>query len=118
MRILNREAFLKEPEGVVYAVGIPWVFGPWCIKGDSIDNDWFYVEINAWATNESSSTDTVDAFEHALRTGDRLTFDPCGCRDGGFDEDAIFCVMDRADVDVLIYWLNKAPRRELANGKK
>lgn len=106
MRIVDRATFLTLPPGTVYAVGTKWDFGPWCIKGLSLENDWYYFEMDASCTDATDSGLMIDAYEKSLATGSEFKFEPCQNRDGCFDTASVFCIMDNADVQKLLWTLH------------
>lgn len=42
MKIITKNQFITLPEGVLYTKFRPRVFGEICIKGKSLNNDWYY----------------------------------------------------------------------------
>lgn len=58
MRIYNKKEFLKLPVGTFFAKGIQWSIDAFCIKGESLTNDFFYT--NLVSINGSDSGELVD----------------------------------------------------------
>jgi len=53
LKIINRERFLKLPDGVVYAKYKPMCFEEICIKGGSSEVDWAYQDLLNGKSNSS-----------------------------------------------------------------
>lgn len=108
MRIVNRTQFLALPAGTLYAKYQPCVFEDLCIKGDSLENDWFYQDI-VGAISSHDSGDFTDKLERARVDGESLPMDfYCQGRDGCFDSEQLFWVFERQDVGALICRLHAA----------
>lgn len=105
MRIVNREEFLKLPAGTLYAkyqsLGC---WGALEIKEESTDfNDWYqYNLLNGWA-GCGSSDQFYDKVMLAEKGEAQLSNDfDCSGRDGLFDDDQLFIVYDKWDIEQLI----------------
>ena len=97
MKIVNREIFLQMPIGTVYQKYKPCVIeSHLSIKGESIENDWFYQPLN-------SVDATNDPFDEPNELDLSSQF-----RDGYFDEDQLFVIWSADEVDMLIARLNLA----------
>jgi len=108
MRIIDRKTFLEQPPGTVYAKYEPCFFGPLLIKGDSLPNDFGYQQI-ADAIDCTGSGDFADKLFFAQENGESIPMDfDCQGRDGLFDDDQLFAVFDRVDVEQLIARLKDA----------
>lgn len=124
MKIVDRETFLKLPEGTVYSEFNPCVFGELCIKGESIGSEengfgsWCYQPIaDAVETNGPGDIggQLFDLTEDSLANGTSMKMDfDCSQRDGFYDEDQLFAVWERQDVEALIARLQETlePREE------
>ena len=108
MRIVNRAKFLAMPEGTLFAKYKPCVFEEIQIKGASLTNDYCYQDIID-AIDCSGSGDMMDKLESAENEGVSLAmnFHSQG-RDGCFDNDQLFAVLEHADVEALIERLKQA----------
>lgn len=106
LKIINREQFLKLPNGVLYAKFEPCVFGDIAIKEDSSSNGWLYQDLLELDVNDSGEwTDTLfEAIEKG--TSFKLDYDCLG-RDGMFDDKQLFAVFEKEDVVMLIERLKK-----------
>ena len=126
MRILNREAFMRCPEGTVFLDYKPHHFGslsvktcaPKPLKSDGHLDDFYRLDVDtilnvAEHGKGESCSDSTEAFALMERAagGERvdLHFDSGG-RDGMFDENALFAVLDPEDVQRLIAVLGNAPK--------
>lgn len=107
MKIINREAFLALPAGVVFQNYEPCNFGDICIKGETIASMTaemagdFYVQYLHHLEDVNSSEDHVyrllEATDDPTKT---LTFDyNVQGRDAMYERDQLFAVWDQADVD-------------------
>ena len=106
MRIVNRETFLKMPPNTLYSKFEPCVFGELEIKGSTWNNDYTVQDI-VGAIESSDSGDYSDKLFAAMETGGSLKMDlDCMGRDGMFDEDQMFAVWEREDIEQLIERLN------------
>ncbi len=112
MRIVDRNEFLRQPEGVLYckykSLGI---FDNLCVKHDTMTDfegnpsDFRYqngMEILADGTGEyidvMFSAEKGEPFELDLN---------CGSRDGMFDKDQMFVVFEKADLDAFRALISK-----------
>lgn len=113
MKIVDRKTFLAMPSDTVYAKYQPCVFEELSIKSDTIYDgeraiDWFYQPI----------VDAVDAFdsrewyaflELSRETGASISMNfEIEDRDGEFDQDQLFAVLEKQDVKALIDRLQRA----------
>lgn len=101
MKILNRKQFLALPSGVLYSEyrSSGMVEGLYQ-KGDSWSNDWLYVDLLG-EVDSNDSEEFHEAFERA-ENGEqfKLVYD-CGRRDGAFEDETMFMVYDRQDIQEL-----------------
>lgn len=107
MRIVDRTTFLAMPPGTVFAKFEPHVFGSWAIKERTIGNDFVVQDLEPWfglgSEDHFSALDQLVAGEPSPP----LDFD-CAGRDGLFDKDQLFALLDRDDVAALIARLQQA----------
>jgi len=103
MKIVNRKTFLALQGQVLFAKFTPIVFGDLTIKvgNSSVGND--FVTQGLIEPDCSNSNDYYDALLGPVERGEsfKLDLDCCG-RDGLYDEDQLFAVYERADLDQLI----------------
>lgn len=104
MKVYNKKDFLKLPEGSVFCKGCKWCFENLSIKGKSFDSDFLYVDlcnIDAFDTAQ-----WVDRLEDSLKNGTSYQINNDTSRDGLFQEEAIFLVFEKKDLEYLIKVLN------------
>lgn len=116
MKLYNKKDFLKLPEGTVY-FDKPQIDGHDClwvgslhIKGESIkDFDFFHSNINSpWFKNCADSNDQVDLWNKVFAGEDvDLDFDSYN-RDGMYDDDDKYYVLNKSEVSELIRILTEA----------
>lgn len=92
MRIRRRAEFLALPTGTIYAKGKPWCFDGLSVKSDTWGNDWLTLS-PMWVDDSD--------LEAMLESGASSPMQEIYERDGCFDEDEIFLVMERADLERL-----------------
>lgn len=102
MRIINREQFLKLPAGTVYCNYKPTCVEELLIKSDSLTNDWYYQDI-ALAVDADSSEEAHEMLYDAEHHGVHIQFNFYSeYRDGCFNDNQLFTVWDKEDVEALI----------------
>lgn len=106
MRIYTRKEFLKLPAGVAYCKGIKWCFDGLNFKGDSLSNDWWSTD-PAWVDGEDSAM-CFSRLEEMLESGASYPIQEDQGRDGLFQEDDIFLVLDKYDLLKLREWTDIA----------
>jgi hypothetical protein len=126
MRIVDRATFLAQPAGTLFAKYQPHSFGELAIKGDTVHADFYVQELLPWPIDCHDSGQYFDWLETIDRgeTSRPLDYD-IEARDGLFDEDQRFAILDHGDVEALIARLQKAQidciantaRRDFASGR-
>lgn len=113
MRIVDRATFLAMPAGTLYQKFKPMYGGELAIKEETLSwdgagRDWYEVSLNLpIASNDSE--DWANKMEAAHTQGASLKLDvETMCRDGYFDDDQLFAVWERDDVEALVTRLQKA----------
>lgn len=100
MRIINREEFLKLPEGVLYTEYRPIFFSGLCIKGKSLEVD--YEELNLFEDvgDAGSSEERFDLLDRMVATGESqdVDFSWYG-RNGMFEKDILYPIIEQKDLD-------------------
>lgn len=105
MKVINREEFLKMPEGTLYCPGGRWFFQPMCIKAQTLQDDegknidWVFLDMN-WSDGHDSG-ESFDILEKSLEEGTSFTSCASYGRDGGFDEKELFLIYERNDLEKL-----------------
>jgi hypothetical protein len=102
MKILNRKQFLKMPSNTLYTKYAPCWFGSLMVKFESGSSDWNYESLND-PVKCNSSEEMFKILEHSKTSGDSFDIEfGIQSRDGGFDEDQLFVVWEKADIRKLI----------------
>ena len=100
MKIYNRKDFLNLPDGTIFCKGTKWCFNNLSIKGHSWDDDFLYVDL---CNIDANSTDQwVDRLEDSLNNGTSYSINNNTSRDGMFEEQGIFLVFEKKDLNFLI----------------
>ena len=108
MKIVDRKTFLSLPVGALFSDYEPCIFGELLIKGESWSEDYFTQKLSS-AISCSSSDEFGKILEHARETGASVAMDfSCEARDGCFNEDQLYAVWERGDVEALIQRLQLA----------
>jgi hypothetical protein len=112
MKIVDRKTFLALPPETLFSkYGGPesCVIGELLIKGETWTNDFLYQEI-VDSVNTDSGGDAYEIIERAEKSGESFAMDfNCLSRDGLFDQDQLFLVWEKADVDALKERLSRIP---------
>jgi len=104
MKIVDRQAFLKLPENTVYCEYKPHIFESVNIKGESVSNiDYWSVDIAAPIDCDDSS----DMVEKMKLDSIPLDFES-ETRDGMFNENQLYAVYEKHDIEKLISRLSLA----------
>lgn len=107
MKIVNLEIFRTLPAGTLFAKYEPCVFEAISVKGDTWEHDFLYEDI-VNAIDNTGSYDFYDKLTDAEENGASLVmdFDCCG-RDGCFEDDQLFAIYEKKDVEMLVGKLNR-----------
>lgn len=118
MRILNRKQFLALKGEVVFAKYTPCHTEDLGIKVQSFDNDFIYQDLDPVCVIEETFKDCDYAIgntgtdQHYLAYHDDMPADlDCCSRDGCFDDDQLFMVLSRVDVEAYVKRLQQALSR-------
>ena len=104
MKIINKQEFLRRPRGTIYREYRPCVFGPLCIKWDTVGNDFYYIEIGQ--PGAPDSTDIMDVCKK-MENGENVGIDlEVATRDSMFDDNQLYAVFSVADMIILHRMLN------------
>lgn len=106
MRVVDRKAFLALPAGTMYCKGVQWAFDSLCIKGDSLTNDWIYLD-PAWPSAHDTG-EAVNFLVDSLEEGESFPCEDAYGRDGCFDEDAVFLIFEHDDLWILRGYIDTA----------
>lgn len=116
MKIVNRETFLALPAGTLYATYQPCIFDELMIKGDTSYSptingpiDFWKQELIPWFETSRDSGMYIDTLASIEAGGQSPAFDfDYPSRGGLFEEDQLFAVFEKRDVEALIARLNQA----------
>ncbi len=100
MRIYNRKDFLKLPDGTLFCQGRKWCFDNLSIKGHSWDDDFLYVDLCIIDCNDSGQL--IDRLEDSLENGTSYPINNMTARDGLFEEESVFLVLEKEDLEFMI----------------
>lgn len=106
MRIYSRKEFLGLPEGTIYAKGKRWYFNGFSVKGETFGNDW--AELSVMWIDSQNDSDQWSRLEGMHEGGASYPMAEGYGRDGCFDDEDIFLVPERADLEKLRGMIDKA----------
>lgn len=101
MKIVNRKTFLTMPENTVFAKFKPNIFEELCIKLESYENDFRYIQINDSIAGNSEDFHNILDGCVKNEANIQMTFDST-FRDGLFDDNQLFAVWNSIDIARLI----------------
>lgn len=121
MRIVDRKTFLNLPAGIVYA---KWgsagelapkdqdlTYGEVAVKGDTVAGvDWVEEPLLSWPEGCSNSEQWSDAMHAAINGTPTapMQIGDHGGRDGFFDDEQLFAVFERIEVERLVRLFEKS----------
>ena len=102
MKIVDREQFLKMPQGTVYAkVPSKWIVEDLCVKHESTNyNDWYYMSFS-WVDADDSG-DAIDRLDEMADNGASYPVQNSIARDGLMELDSNFLIYEKADIDFIV----------------
>ena len=103
MRIINRQEFLTLPEGTVFSEYEPCAFTGLFIKiGDCLLDDYFELPL-VGNVKCRGSEGFIEILEQARKSGEGFDLDfDGGERNGCFEDEQLYAVYDRQDIQQLI----------------
>ena len=112
MRIVDRKTFLEMPTNTVFTTYEPTIFGPLTIKGESIEGspfggyvgDYFETPIMQVKDDKRNGVFAYRILEEAEEDSS-YSFDLglyAEGRDGSFEEDQLYAVFEKKDIEYLI----------------
>ena len=112
MKIVDRKTFLGMPDGTVFSKYAPQYFEGLCIKRETVGGcDFRYDQL----ADALPARDTAHHMELCYRAeaGESVPLDfERSYRDGLFEDEQLFSVWERADVEALIVQLQQSLLRE------
>lgn len=109
MRIVERNDFLTLPSGVLYRkYDGDDTFGDLCIKLDSLDNDWYYIDVSEFDDWDDSEEryDRLSDMQQDRDVSYNLQNNVAE-RDGLFNDFQLFLVYSKQDVQTIISTLKE-----------
>ena len=109
MKIVNRETFLKMPPNTVYTEYEQCTFGELMIKGETWEyNDFLEQRVLEVESDSGDFGELVDILEAAEKEGKSFNLDlQCEGRNGLFDDNQLFAIFEKQDVEMLIEQLKE-----------
>ena len=107
MKIVNLKEFKKLPEGVLFMKYEPCYFEDLQAKGETLEHDFLSQNITYSIDCSGSDDFSTKLFESEEIGSDILMDFDCTDRDGCFDDNQLFAVYDRRDIEMLINKLNR-----------
>lgn len=102
MKIVNLKSFRALPSGTLFLKYEPCVFGELQVKGDTWEYDFLCGEMAA-PIDANSSDDYGNKLDDAMENGTSVALDfDCYGRDGCFDDNQLFAVYEKEDMEKLI----------------
>lgn len=103
MKIVDRKAFLALPGEALFSEFQPCVFDELLIKTGNYGANDFGFDVLIGAIKAANGDDEMNKLMEAAETGASLAMDfHVTHRDGLFDDDQLYAVYERADVEALI----------------
>lgn len=110
MKLISKRILLQMPKGTVFAkkTRVFTETSPILVLGDCSDRDFYYINISSFCFGESD-LDTDDAFFALDRSmGRNIEMELCVSRDGLFDDDEMYYVFSKKEVEQMIDVLTEA----------
>jgi DNA relaxase NicK len=108
MRIVDLQTFMSMPDGTIFAKAKKYLHESLSIKVQSLNGDFLYQSLSMYQY-DSKNEDNMQVLYDLENKGRivEMNYDCCN-RDGLFEKDELFAVLDRDDVVKLITRLNRA----------
>ena len=109
MKILNREEFLKQNNGILYSLYAPDELYGLFVKVDTFDFDWVLLDLVDTRESKTPSKDDLwKISDESLKTGTSIdiSYDST-VRDGMYDDKQLFAVYEKDDLNKLTDFLNQ-----------
>jgi hypothetical protein len=108
MKIVDRKAFLKMPEGTLFCKYDPCVFGEMHVKGSTWGDD-FLLKRAFGEVACDNGAELDDVLETARISGESFNLDfDCLGRDGLFDSGQLFAIWEKSDIEGFQSLLSRA----------
>lgn len=109
MKVYNRKDFLQLPTGTFFCKGEKWFWENMSIKGETWENDFLYVDVCNIDSNNPE--EWADRLEDSLANGTPYPINNSTSRDGYFEEDSVFLVFEKEDLEFLITCMMNSLRK-------
>jgi len=117
MKLVDRKTFLELPEGTIYyqtqskltANGYSFLgdFGELCIKNESWSDDWIYAPIHP-DLKANDSEEYLEKWDYMLHhQNTELESQTDFQRDGFYEEDQLFIIFNKQEIQSMINLLKK-----------
>jgi hypothetical protein len=108
MKIVNLKQFLAMPDNTLFSKFAPCYFEGLQIKVCNTGERDFCTQEIADAIEAHDSGEFCDKLDESLANGTSVAMDfDCNGRDGCFDEEQLFAVYERADIEGMIELLKR-----------
>lgn len=102
MKIINRVDFLALPENTIFSKYEPCYIHEMEIKGETWNNDFLVQQVHD-AVKADSSAEYTEILDRCQKTGESFEMDfHCQDRDGMFENEQLFVVWEKRDIENLI----------------
>ena len=111
MRVVDRPTFLSLPEGTIYAKGKPAYWEGLCIKGETIFHDGLasdWSSLNPCWVQSKAGEEIINEMLRAFEDGLSRPMEDAYGRDGCFDNDEMFLIFQRPDLETLRNFIDQA----------
>jgi hypothetical protein len=107
MRIVDKKTFLALPENTLYSDYVPCAFDDLQIRGKAWDSDFFCIPL-AYSVDAFDTGELFDKLEDSRKNGTSVKMDlETYQRDGRLDDDQLYAVWEKSDIEQLIERLKK-----------
>jgi|APCry1669192647_1035423.scaffolds.fasta_scaffold70135_1 hypothetical protein len=96
MKIYNKKDFLSLSPGTFFCEGVRWSFNNFYIKGDSLENDFYYMDL--LNIDSFDSKQSCERMELMLEKGESFPINNSENRNGTFNDSSIFLVFEKEDL--------------------
>jgi hypothetical protein len=96
MKIVNKKDFLMLESGTFFAKGIKWSFDSFCVKGESLEDDFFYTDLVSIKAFDSRQL--ADRQEEMIEKSTSYPIMLEEMRDGCFCDEDIFLIFEKEDL--------------------
>src|SRR5579859_2553998 len=100
MKIYSRTEFMKLPEGIIFSSGEPYAFSGLYIKGETWKVD--FLESDLINIDSFSSNDNAEKMYDMETKGNSYPINKSYGREGLFDDNILYLVYEKEDLEYLI----------------